>query len=151
MTPERSEYYRLLLQLGYGEEYDEALDRALLEEDPLSDLVLALACCGSDRNKTIGVLGEYLLDHPADGEQVCDLLLEYFGRCYHQGSLTLGETVEILYHMAFSQPDPWATPYERLLEPSYHWEYVEMGIADEKEFVRQFENWLLHRGRVSLF
>ena len=66
MTPERAQYHLLMLRMGEYDEYDRELDRLLLEQDPLSPLVLELAFCISDREQTISVLRNFLLDHPAD-------------------------------------------------------------------------------------
>ncbi len=43
MTAEQAEYFRLMLLEGFSGEYRAALEQAQLEEDPLSELTLALS------------------------------------------------------------------------------------------------------------
>lgn len=59
MKREDAFYYKNLLMLGFSDEYDNWLDYCLESEDPLSNIVLELYCCGSDINKTISVLHNY--------------------------------------------------------------------------------------------
>ena len=48
MNREDAFYYKNLLMLGFSDGYDEWLNDYLEAENPLSNIVLELSCCGSD-------------------------------------------------------------------------------------------------------
>ncbi len=148
MTAERAEFHRLMLLAGIQDLYDAEMDRALVEEEPLSDLVLGLAFCLSDRGETVHLLREYRLDHSCEDEAVFSMIVEEARRRYGQGRLSVEGTIDLLYRIWQVCEEQWEDPWDRLREPSDEYDYVDMGIADRREFVRQFENWLFHSGRV---
>ena len=96
MTPDEAQYYLLMLRLGEYATYDQALDRLLLEQDPLSPLVLELACCMSDRRETISVLHNFLLDHPADERKLMESQLEWVRSQYREKAMTAVQAAEYL-------------------------------------------------------
>ena len=65
-------YHKLMLMTGLDDGYDEWLNYYLESENPLSNIVLELACCGSDINKTISVLHNFCMEQPFDEAVVCD-------------------------------------------------------------------------------
>lgn len=109
MTPERAQYHLLMLRMGEYDEYDRELDRLLLEQDPLSPLVLELALCMSDRRETISVLRNFLLDHPADERALMESQLEWVRRQYREKAMTATQAAEYLSRVYFtmSGTDPW--------------------------------------------
>ena len=109
MTPDEAQYYLLMLRLGEYAEYDKALDRLLLEQDPLSPLVLELAFCMSDRRQTISILHNFLLDHPADEEQLMNQQLDWVREQYREKAMTAIQAAAYLsraYHTK-SGTEPW--------------------------------------------
>ena len=50
MNREDAFCHKIMLMAGLDGGYDEWLNTYLEKEDPLSDIVLELACCGSDIN-----------------------------------------------------------------------------------------------------
>ena len=84
MTPEQAQYFLLMLRMGEYDAYDEFLDQLLVEQDPLSPLVLELAFCMSDRRETISVLHNFLLDHPAEETQLMESQLAYVRKKYSE-------------------------------------------------------------------
>lgn len=66
MTIPQAVYYSHMLGLGLADGFDAWLDERLEREDPLSDLVLALASCGGDRKEQIRILEEYTLSAAPD-------------------------------------------------------------------------------------
>lgn len=62
MTVERAVYYKLFLQNGLTEHFDQELDERLERENPLSDLTLALSTCGGKREEQVHILNEYILN-----------------------------------------------------------------------------------------
>lgn len=109
MTPQQAQYHLLMLRLGEYDEYDQALDRLLEEQDPLSPLVLELACCMSDRQKTISVLHNFLLDHPADERQLMESQLAWVRRQYSEKAMTAVQAAEYLSRVydVKSSLEPW--------------------------------------------
>ena len=109
MAPEQAQYYLLMLRMGEYDEYDAALDRLLVEQDPLSPLVLELAFCMSDRRETISVLHNFLLDHPADEEQLMNQQLDWVRKQYREKTMTAIQAAAYLsraYHTK-SGTEPW--------------------------------------------
>lgn len=109
MTPDEAQYYLLMLRLGEYAAYDQALDRLLLEQDPLSPLVLELACCMSDRRETISVLHNFLLDHPADERKLMESQLDWVRRQYREKAMTAVQAAEYLSRVydVKSGSEPW--------------------------------------------
>lgn len=141
MTPEQAQEHLLMLRLGEYEEYDRALDQLLLEEDPLSPLTLELACCMSDREKTISVLREFLLDHPAEKQPLMEKHLDYVRSCYAKKAMTSEEAVRYLHGLlvASNYEDPWCCLYEYM---DIHDLYID-GIISREDFETSFEALLL--------
>ena len=109
MTPQQAQYHLLMLRLGEYDEYDKALDRLLEEQDPLSPLVLELAFCMSDRQQTISVLHNFLLDHPADERQLMESQLDWVRKQYTEKSMTAVQAAEYLSRVYYIKSDlePW--------------------------------------------
>ena len=90
-------YHLLLLQSGLDDGYDAWLDGYLEEEDPLSDIVLNLASCGSNTNETISCLNAYCGLKPAVDERViCDRLRNFLKDAYHTGRMTRREVADAM-------------------------------------------------------
>lgn len=66
MTIPQAVYYSHMLGLGLAEGFDAWLDERLERDEPLSDLVVALASCGGDRKEQIRILEEYALSAAPD-------------------------------------------------------------------------------------
>ena len=66
MTVEQAYYHKLMLEVGLTERFDAELDELLEQEDPLSELTLALSTCGGDRNEQIHILNEFVLSVPKE-------------------------------------------------------------------------------------
>lgn len=111
MKPEEVCFYYLMLLSGIRDKYDAALDRALEQEDPLSELVLALSSCMSDINQTLFVLREYLLDHPVREEYVYPWIIKELGDRQRAGAMTYEQVAWALGTMAregnFRSPEIW--------------------------------------------
>ena len=129
MTPEQAQYYLLMLRMGEYEEYDAFLDRLLLEQDPLSPLVLELAFCMSDRRETISVLHNFLLDHPADEVQLMEHQLAYVRKKYSKKTMTALQAADYLYGLIVA--NDWNEPWFDL------WQYCDVCELYEDGFISQ--------------
>ena len=100
MRAEDFYYFKLLLSFGLSEEYDEWLNNSLESEAQLSDIVLQLSLCGSDKNKTISVLHHYCEKTEIDERIVCDKLRGFLKEEYHSKRLDKEQTVLYMYKFA---------------------------------------------------
>ncbi len=107
MKREDAFYYKQLLTLGFSDGFNEWFDSFLEADKALSDIVLDLACCGSDINKTISLLHNYCLEQPFNEADVCDRLRLFLKDKYYSNSLSKREVVKIMYHLAL---DMWDSP-----------------------------------------
>lgn len=80
-TSEDVLFYKLMLEAGCPELLDDDLNKALTEEDPLSEVVLDLAYSGDDDNSRLSALNRYLENVPydrIDGNAVVDKIFGLF-------------------------------------------------------------------------
>ena len=106
MKREDAFYYKQLLTLGFSDGFNEWFDSFLEADKPLSDIVLDLACCGSDINKTISLLHNYCLEQPFDEVVACDRLRLFFKEAYHSNRMSKEEVVATMYRLAINVGDP---------------------------------------------
>ena len=144
MTHEQAQYYLLMLRMGEYEEYDAFLDRLLLEQDPLSPLVLELAFCMSDRRETISVLHNFLLDHPADEVQLMEHQLAYVRKKYSKKTMTALQAADYLYGLIVA--NAWNEPWFDLWQYCDVCELYEDGFISQTVFEQCFEAALLLGG-----
>ena len=137
MTPEQAQYYLTLLKLGEYDEYDRALDRLLEEQDPLSELVLELAFCMSDREQTISVLHNFLLDHPADEGKLMERQLDWVLTQYREKAMTALQSSQYLYFL-ITEHD-WEEPWVELYKYCDVHELYEDGFISQAVFEQCFE------------
>ena len=145
MTPEQAQYFLLMLRMGEYDEYDAFLDRLLVEQDPLSPLVLELAFCLSDRRETISVLHNFLLDHPADETQLMESQLAYVRKKYSEKAMTALQAAAYLsrvYHTK-SGTEPWWELWQYLDDYDLYTD----GTISQEVFETCFDSLLL-RGEV---
>ena len=106
MKREDAFYHKLMLMTGLDDGYDEWLNYYLESENPLSNIVLELACCGSDINKTISVLHNFCMEQPFDEAVVCDRLRAYFQDAYYTNRMSKEEISSTMYRLALNVGDP---------------------------------------------
>ena len=106
MKREDAFYHKLMLMTGLDAGYDEWLNFYLECENPLSNIVLELACCGSDINKTISVLHNFCMEQPFDEAVVCNKVRAFFKDAYYTNRMSKEEISSAMYHMALNVGDP---------------------------------------------
>ena len=141
MTPEQAQYFLLMLRMGEYDEYDAFLDRLLVEQDPLSPLVLELAFCMSDRRETISVLHNFLLDHPAEETQLMESQLAYVRKKYSEKAMTALQAADYLYGLIVA--NGWNEPWFDLWQYCDVCELYEDGFISQTVFEQCFEAALL--------
>ena len=140
MTSERAQYHLLMLRLGHCESYEQELDRILAEEDPLPPLVLDLALCMSDLNKTISILREYLLDHPADQQTVYDMVLADVHQKYGAKEWNTVQTAGFLWEVQRIVSTNYEAPWDRLYKLTQEFELFEEGLISREVFEEAFDS-----------
>ena len=92
MKREDAFYHKLLLASGLDDGYDEWLNHYLESENPLSNIALELACCGSDINRTISVLHNFCAEQPFDEAAVCHRIRLFYKNAYYSNRMSKEET-----------------------------------------------------------
>ena len=105
MKREDAFYHKIMLMTGLDDGYDEWLNYYLESENPLSNIVLELACCGSDINKTISVLHNFCMEQPFDEVVVCDKLRAYLNDAYYTNRMSKEEILSTMYRFALNVGD----------------------------------------------
>ena len=129
MKREDAFYHKLMLMTGLDDGYDEWLNDYLESEDPLSDIVLELAGCGSDMNKTISVLDNFCAEQPFDEAEVCDRVRLYFKNAYHTNKMCKEEISSAMYRLSSHVGDPGDFDYD-LWESMF---YLDSFYSDAKD------------------
>ena len=106
MKREDAFYHKLMLMTGLDDGYDEWLNCYLESENPLSDIVLELAWCGSDVDRTISVLHQFCTERPFDEAAVCDRIRAYFKEAYDKNRMSKEEITSAMYRLALNVGDP---------------------------------------------
>ena len=89
-------YYLNLLKLGYVDKYDEWLNYYLETENPLSDIVLALATCGSNPEVIIKILQDYCNEQPLNESLISEMFRLFFKEAFYSNCMN---REEILSHV----------------------------------------------------
>ena len=106
MKREDAFFHKLMLMTGLDDDYDKWLNCYLESENPLSDVVLELACCGADVNKTISVLHNFCGEQSFDEAVVCDRVRTYFKDAYYKKRMSKEEISSAMYRLALNVGDP---------------------------------------------
>ena len=106
MKREDAFYHKIMLMTGLDDGYDEWLNYYLESENPLSNIVLELACCGSDINKTISALHNFCMEQPFNEAVVCDRMRVYFKDAYYTNRMSKEEISSTMYRLALNVGDP---------------------------------------------
>lgn len=139
MTPEEVQYHWSMLRLGQQDAYQRELDRILEEEDPLSPLTLELAGCMSDVNRTLSILQGFLREHPADQQQVYDLIMDDLRGQYLAGAITAEALAPLLWWITELVEDPTEEPWVNLYRLADGYDVMEAGLITREEFHQIFD------------
>ena len=147
MKREDAFYHKILLMTGLDDGYDEWLNYYLESEDPLSDIVLELACCGSDVNKTISTLHSYCAEQPFDVADVCDRVRMFYHKAYYSKQMSKEEVISSMYHLARNVGDPADSAFDEHLWGSmyyldYYHDLVKDGLISLEDFDFAFFSYL---------
>lgn len=149
MTYEYAAYLRLLLLCGYNDELQRYVDIALVEEDPLSDVVLELSLTGTDDRNKLSVLNEYLRqtnDSDIDYDNtVFGYVISFLKSKYFDEAKPLEEVTELMDRLAMYTgrwiDEPWFT----MGVMPYLFDAVKAGCLSIEEYRQRFEQFLNDR------
>lgn len=117
MTYEGAMYYKLLLEADITDPLDDELDRLLEIEDPLSDIVLELTTCNSDRERQISILGEYISKaepDSIDSSVVADMIIAFFRDMHEKDPDDIDNITKLMEKVATHSDKPQEEPWYSL-------------------------------------
>lgn len=138
-------YLKILLILGYPEPLDKWLDERLQAENPLSELVLSLSFCRSNRKKSLSALNEYLSDKEIDEEKLaakfCNLILA----AYEKDEKKLEELLNFMYAVSIHVPTPYKACWFAFGCLGEYYEEIRTGYWQYpmSDFKKAFRQWLI--------
>ena len=145
MKREEAFYHKVMLMTGFDDGYDEWLNQHLESENPLSDIVLELVCCGSDVRKTISVLHNFCVGQIVDEAVVCDKVRNYFRDAYYTSRMSKEEISSAMYSVTQNVSDLadmdihiWGSMYYMIDFLSN----AKVGIISQESFDRVFFSYL---------
>lgn len=149
MTYEQAAYFRLLLLLGYPEPLDSFFDAALEDEEPLSEVILALVDCGGNRKAQMVALYEYTqretqVDYTAVGRYVLD-----FAREKKTAGWSLDQTVHFLY-CAYKAAEREDEPWWSMMVCDAWYDDAKWNWCSKEDFLECFERFLCDGEKLSV-
>ncbi|MGN0518599.1 MAG: hypothetical protein ACI4II_07740 [Acutalibacteraceae bacterium] len=149
MTYEYAVCFKLLLLCGYKDELQQYVDDALVERDPISDIVLELYTAGSDDKKILSVLNEYLRkakDSDIDYDKsVFNYVMSFLKRRYIEDAMPMKDITALMYRLALHTEryfdEPWYTMY--IMGDIF--DEAETGYFDKEDYQRKFEAFINDR------
>ena len=147
MTLEKAVFYRRMLSVGLSDTYQTEIECAIEQEALLSGLLLDLALCLSDINKTISVLDGYIAGREADEEQVYEMLLSELRKLYLSDAISLQQAAEALLTIQESESLYCGEGWSDLLFLSYEYDDVKDGYCSMEDFLKLFLKFLCPEGK----
>lgn len=142
MPHEYAVFFKLLLLCGYKDDMEQYLDTALVEQNPLSDIVLELSSTGLDDKKRLSMLNEYIRqvqDSDLDYETVFKLVMAFLKRKYVEGAMSIKDMTGLMERIAVYteryQDEPWQTMYVL----GILFDEAEEGYIDKADYQRTFD------------
>lgn len=142
MTYEYAIYFKLLLLCGYKDEMEQFLDTALVEQDPLSYVVLELVTNGSDDKKTLFILNEYIWqaqDSDIDYEAVFKLVMAFLKRRYVEDAMSIQDITALMKRIAIYTERDFEEPWQTMYFLGLLFDEEDAGYIDKADCRRKFD------------
>ena len=143
MTFEYAAYLKILLLCGYTAAVKEYIDKALIEQDPLSDIILELSAVSGNDKVMLSVINEYLRkvdDTDIDyNKTVFNLVLSFLQTKYIEESMPMAEITALMRKIAFYTEHHFDEPWQTMYFMGDILDEVESGYLDKKDFERKFD------------
>ncbi len=142
MTVEMAAFYRRMLSVGLSNTYQRDIGLALEKEDPLSELLLDLAFCLSDVNKTISILDNYIGGCALDEYRIYPMIVAEMQALYNNNRLNLEQIAEALFGILEDAGLCYEGPWEKVMYLSYEYDEVKDGCLYMDDFLDSFTEYL---------
>ena len=141
MTYEHAVYFKLLLLCGYTDELQTYVDNALIEQNPISDVILELSQKDNDKN-TLSILNQHLSkvnDDDIDyNNTVFNLVMDFLKKEYTNGNLSMKEITDLMYKIALNTARELEEPWQSMYFLGDFYAEAEEGYFDMADFKRKF-------------
>lgn len=145
ITVEMAAFYRRMLSVGLSDIYQRDIGLALEKEDPPSELLLELAFCLSDANKTISILDNYIGDCVLNEYKIYPMILEEIRELYNSKRFKLEQIAEMLLGILEGANLWHEGPWEKLIHLSYAYDEVKGGGLYMEDFLDSFAEYPLNK------
>lgn len=146
MTFEEAKFFLLMLQSNFDNIFDEWLEKELLTQERLSDLVLELSLCSSDKNKTISVLNNYCSDKDIDMNLVFDLVWKELHNVYVNNLLSQEKLIDRMYMiyraMDYNDIDCYWQTFDIIFECA---DLTKDGTITQESFDKMYYEFLMNK------
>lgn len=116
MTVEQAIFYKYILISGFAEELNAYVDKCLYDEDPVSEIILDLSACGSDRKKSLQVLNAFIAQFDSeqiDDNEVFNLTRQFLKHKYLNEKMPIEKVADTMHRIAWltdrESNNPWQT------------------------------------------
>lgn len=155
MKREDAYYHMILLKFGLDDGYFDWLDKYLNEEDPLSDIVLELASCGSSIDKIISCLYRFCGEEKFDEAAVRDRLRLFLKEEYRSGRMNKEGVILNMYRFACYHGAPYGAEFDEDVWGSmfYMEDYyclTQSGLLSKEKFNLVFYSYLNEGVRIDM-
>ncbi len=146
MTYEYAEYFKLLLLCGYQDELEKYIDNALINQDPLSEIILALSTTENDKKKILAVLNDYLRqidDSKIDyNNTVFNLIMLFIKRKYREEAMPIESVVELMYNISIETGEELCQPWNTMFNLAVLFDEKKSGYIEEENYFKLLNNFI---------
>lgn len=146
MTYECAVYYKLLLLCGYKDDLEQYLDASLVEQNPLSGVVLELFSARCDDKKKLSALNEYLRqgnDSDIDYDKsVFHHVMSFLRRKYTDDDMSMKDITDLMYQIAIQTERYFDEPWNTMCLMGILYGEAEEGYIDKDDYQRKFDAFL---------
>ncbi len=139
MTLEYAAYFRLLLLSGYDEELKAYIDQALEEQDPISEIVLALSTAEMEHKDLLTVINEYLIRNDPTkidyDTEVYDLICRFLHKKFIENDMELGVFADLMLRLCIATERWEDSPWFDMYKLACLWDEAEIGLIDRKQYL----------------
>ena len=147
MTNETALFLRLLLHAGLLDVYRENLDQLLTEESDLDGVLLELAFCTQNINKSISLLRDFTYHKDIDHHEVYSRMMSVFQNQYLNQTMSQDEVSEAMHLAAMNSGKEMSLPWEPIKNLIFYYEEVVDGYYPEDIYHEQFLDLLIGKER----
>ncbi len=149
MTNETALFLKLLLHVGLIDVYHENLDQLLTETSDLEGVLLELAFCNQNINRSISLLRDYTYHKDINHQEGYSRIISVFRNQYLNQKMSQDEVSEAMHLAAMNSGKEMSLPWESIKNLIYYYEEVVDGYYPEDIYHEQFLDLLLGKERLD--